>query len=45
MKRVALMLLLLGSGCTLLAACNTIEGIGKDVKEAGEEVEETAEGR
>jgi predicted small secreted protein len=26
----------------LLAACNTIEGIGKDVKTAGEKVEEAA---
>ena len=42
MKRVALMLLLLGSGCTLLAACNTIEGIGKDVKAVGSGVEKAA---
>ncbi len=26
----------------LLAGCNTIEGIGKDVKAAGEKVEEAA---
>ena len=26
----------------LLAACNTIEGIGKDVKTAGEKMEEAA---
>jgi predicted small secreted protein len=26
----------------LLAGCNTVEGIGKDVKKAGEKVEEAA---
>jgi len=42
MRRVVLMVLLLGSGCTLLAACNTIEGIGKDVKAVGAGVEKAA---
>jgi len=28
--------------CTLLTACNTIQGIGKDVKKAGEAVESAA---
>ena len=28
-----------------LSACHTIAGVGKDVKEAGEEVQETAEGK
>lgn len=26
-----------------LAACNTVKGVGKDVKKAGEKIEETAE--
>jgi predicted small secreted protein len=30
---------------SFLAGCHTVAGVGKDVKEAGEEVEETAEGR
>ena len=42
MKRFTLSILLLV--ITMLAACHTVEGVGKDVKEAGEEVEETAKG-
>ena len=34
---------LLGS-FALLSACNTIAGVGEDVQEVGEEVEEAAEG-
>jgi predicted small secreted protein len=36
---LALLALLLAS----LSACNTIEGVGKDVQEVGEEVEEAAD--
>ncbi|KFN42643.1 entericidin A/B family lipoprotein [Arenimonas oryziterrae] len=42
MKRFVLTLLLLSVSSSFLAACHTIEGAGKDVKEVGEEVEETA---
>ena len=27
-----------------LAACNTMQGMGKDIKKAGEKIEETAKG-
>lgn len=42
MKRFVLCALLLSF---FLAACHTVAGVGKDVKEVGEEVQETAEGR
>jgi predicted small secreted protein len=45
MKRFVLSLLLLSVMSSFLAGCHTVAGVGKDVKEAGEEVEETAEGR
>ncbi len=35
-------LLLLIAFCFALTACNTIQGVGKDVKKAGEVVEEAA---
>jgi predicted small secreted protein len=41
MKGFALSLLLLGA-CSLLAACNTVEGVGKDVRKAGEKIEDAA---
>jgi len=31
------------AGSILVAACNTIEGVGKDVKSAGETVAKTAD--
>jgi predicted small secreted protein len=40
-KRSALVLLVLLFAS--LSACNTIEGVGKDVQEVGEEVEEAAD--
>lgn len=42
MKRLAFSFLLLS--LTALSACHTVEGVGKDVQEVGEEVEETAQG-
>ena len=45
MKRFVLTLLLLTVTSSFLAACHTMAGVGKDVKEAGEEVQETAEGK
>ena len=44
MKRFLLSLVLLGFTTVFLGACHTMAGVGKDVQEAGEEVEETAEG-
>lgn len=43
MKRFLVSLLLLAFASVLLAGCNTIEGVGKDVKRAGEAVEEAAD--
>ena len=44
MKRFVFSLLLLSFSGAFLAACHTMEGVGKDVQEVGEEVEETAQG-
>jgi predicted small secreted protein len=37
-----IVLVVLGSASTFLAACNTVEGAGKDVSHAGHEVSEEA---
>ncbi len=42
MKRLSLTLLLLVVSSSFLIGCNTVEGVGKDVQKAGEEVEEAA---
>jgi predicted small secreted protein len=42
MKRIFLSLSLLAACAFLLAACNTVEGVGKDVKRAGEKIEDAA---
>ena len=42
MKRFLLNLVFLGACSFLLAACNTVEGIGKDVKKAGETIEDAS---
>jgi predicted small secreted protein len=44
MKRSLLSLMLVLSTLAL-SACHTMAGVGEDVQEVGEEVEETAEGR
>jgi predicted small secreted protein len=44
MKRAVLSLLLCTLITGMLSACHTVAGAGKDIKEAGEEVQETAEG-
>ena len=36
-------LIAMAGALVLLAACNTIEGIGKDVKKGGEVIEKAAE--
>ncbi|HVO90014.1 MAG TPA: entericidin A/B family lipoprotein [Casimicrobiaceae bacterium] len=43
MIRRLLALALLGAFASTIAACNTIEGVGKDVKATGEAVEKAAE--
>ncbi len=43
MKRFIFILLLLSFSSSFLAACHTISGMGKDVKEVGEEIQETAD--
>ncbi|CAN5334673.1 hypothetical protein BH11PSE14_BH11PSE14_19690 [soil metagenome] len=45
MKRFILTLCLLGFTTVFLGACHTVAGVDKDVKEVGEEVQETAEGK
>ena len=42
MKRFLLSLCLLGACSFALTACNTVEGVGKDVKRAGEKIEGAA---
>ena len=39
-RKVALILVL--AACALVSACNTIEGMGKDVERGGEKVQQTA---
>ncbi len=40
MKKYTLILL---AGATLLTACNTIEGLGQDIKKGGEKIEKAAD--
>ena len=35
-------LLLVAAAVFVLAACNTVDGLGKDIKRAGESIEEAA---
>jgi len=39
MKKMSLFLMTVVACVSLLSACNTVQGIGKDVKKAGEVVE------
>ena len=43
MKRSLLTLLLLCAASSFMAGCNTVEGAGKDIQAAGEEIEEAAD--
>lgn len=43
LRRAPLLLALLAGACWALAACNTTEGLGRDVKSLGKGVEETAQ--
>lgn len=44
LKALAL-LAILGGSAALLAACNTVKGVGKDITYAGEKTEEAIAGR
>jgi entericidin A len=41
----ALRLLVLLTAALLLSGCNTIQGVGKDLKRAGDKIERSADGR
>ena len=43
-KKLVTMLMLVLMSCGSLAACNTMAGLGEDIEEAGDEIEECAEG-
>ena len=44
MKHAKIMMLALMMGSVLaLSACNTVEGVGKDVKKVGEKIEKAGE--
>ena len=42
MKRFVSLMLLVAFSLATLSACNTMEGLGKDVKKLGEKVEDKA---
>ncbi|MBX3510727.1 MAG: entericidin A/B family lipoprotein [Hyphomonadaceae bacterium] len=42
-KTIAPMLALAALGVVSLSACNTVQGAGQDIQQAGQTVEETAE--
>lgn len=43
MIKLILRSLVLATFAASLMACNTVKGMGKDIKKAGEKIEETAE--
>jgi predicted small secreted protein len=45
MKRVSVVLipLLSAAGLTMLSACNTVEGVGRDVERAGNAIQDEAD--
>jgi entericidin A len=42
MKRIALLIIVVFS-LAVLSGCNTMQGLGKDIKEAGEAIEDAAD--
>ena len=42
MKKLLLLAAALSAAAWLLAACNTVDGLGKDIKKAGETIEDAA---
>lgn len=43
LKRVAALLMMALFSSTVLTACNTMSGVGKDVEKAGDKIENKAE--
>ena len=43
MVRILISLFCISSLCMWLAGCNTVEGVGKDVKAAGQSIENAAQ--
>ena len=43
MKRLTALILLALFSSAFLSACNTVEGVGKDVQKVGEKVEDAAQ--
>lgn len=43
MSKLLIIISLWMSGLILLSACNTVEGMGKDVERAGESMQDTSE--
>ena len=44
MKRAAVLIpLISAAGLTMLSACNTIEGVGRDVERAGDAIQDEAD--
>ena len=43
MTRILISLFCISSLCVWLAGCNTVEGMGKDVKATGESIEKAAQ--
>ena len=42
LKQVSTIMLLLVFSLSILSACNTIQGVGKDIKKGGEALEKSA---
>lgn len=42
MRKLASMMAVLALLAFALPACNTVQGVGKDIKKAGEKIEDTA---
>jgi entericidin A len=42
MKKLFTLIAIAASSIACLTACNTMQGIGKDIKKAGEAIEDTA---
>jgi predicted small secreted protein len=43
MKRAGLLVLMSAAGLTTLCACNTVEGVGRDLERAGDAIQDEAE--
>jgi predicted small secreted protein len=41
-RRLVMLMVALSMGATTLSACNTVQGVGRDVEKAGQKVQEEA---